>query len=813
LSLRNSNTFHDGFFEMHRLLKWTIAGLAWVCFATPAHAIDPLRMISQYMRERWGSERGFPGGSVSAITQTTDGYLWIGTERGLIRFDGLNFQLFQQASPGPFPIGPVQELVADAEANLWILLKNTKILRYHDGKFELGREDAEFGLTTISRRRNGAALFSSLAYGILTYSGGRFEIIPSPTGELPRSAATATGEATDSSQLSWANILASACRECSHLFAEPKSAVISMTETTDGKVWLGTRDTGLFYMAEGRLSAVGKGLPSTKITCLLPLDNRELWIGTEKGVMKWNGTALTLAGVPSSLHHTQVLAMIRDRDSNVWVGTAGGLVRVNRGEVSFDGGRGTTGPVTALYEDREGNLWVGSPQGIERLRDSAFVTYSVAGLQSESSGPVYVDEEGRAWFAPFEGGLHWLKGEKSGSVTNDGLSQDVVYSIAGSKSELWIGRQQGGLTHLQYSASSITTKTYTQADGLAQNGVYAVYQSQDGSVWAATLSHGVSKYRDHHFTTYTKANGMASDTVASIAESPDGTMWFATPNGLNALSKGQWRVFTVSDGMPSNDVNCLLSDSTGMLWIGTVSGLAFLRAGRVQVPSQAPATLREQILGIAEDRSGWLWIATSHHVLAATRHKLLGGALSSGDVREYGLEDGLLGTEGVRRHQSVFADPFGRVWFSMNRGLSVVDTARAVGSSAPAIVQIEGLSADGNSVDLRRPVRIPPGGHRVTFIYSGLSLSVPERIRFKYKLESVDKSWSDPAAVREATYNNLGPGKYRFRVIATDYGIAPNLRCKSKSRLRFGRRGGSGWFRRCSSWFRYGCFTSCEFET
>src|SRR5262249_9513286 len=161
------------------------------------------------------------------------------------------------------------------------------------------------------------------------------------------------------------------------------SAVISMTETADGKVWLGTRDKGLFYMNVGRVFAVGKGFEDAKITCLLPLDKGELWIGTEKGVMQWNGAALAPGGVPSSLRHTQAFAMIRDRDSNIWVGTAGGLVRVNRDVVSLDDGGETTGPVTALYEDREGNLWVGSPRGIERWRDSAFVTYSVGGLQSE----------------------------------------------------------------------------------------------------------------------------------------------------------------------------------------------------------------------------------------------------------------------------------------------------------------------------------------------------------------------------------------------------------------------------------------------
>lgn len=762
--MRNSNISRDGRRRGLSLFKFVMAGLACVCFVYPAHAIDPNRTISQYIREHWGSEKGFTGGSVTAIAQTTDGYLWIGTEKGLIRFDGLNFRVFPQASPTTFPIGPVQALLADAQGNLWILLQSTKILRYHDGKFELGREEVEFGITSVSRRRDGTVLFSSLALGPIMYHGGEFEIVTTSEGAA-NPAASATTEAADnlSSRLSWSTGVVP------HRFAEPYSAVISMAETSDGKVWLGTRDKGLFYMSEGRMIAEGKGLPDSKINCLLALENQELWIGTDKGIVRWNGTEITTAGVPSSLRHAQVFAMIRDRDLNIWVGTTGGLIRVNAEGVSVDGGGPrTNGAVTALFEDREGNLWVGSSRGIERLRDSAFVTYSVAGLQSESSGPVYVDQNERVWFAPFEGGLHWLKGETSGSVTNDGLGKDVVYSITGSKDELWIGRQEGGLTHVRYAAGSFTAKTYTMADGLAQNSVFVVHQSRDGAVWAGTLSGGVSEYKDGHFTTYTTADGMAANSVVAIAETPDDTMWFATPNGVSALSKGQWRVFGTREGLPSENVNCLLSDSTGILWIGTASGLAFLASGQVQVPSEAPASLHEQILGIAEDRKGWLWISTASHVLRVRHEKLLNSELSEEDVREYGFEDGLYGTEGVKRSQSVFADPLGKVWFSMNRGLSVVDPERAIGSSAPATVHIEGVTADGNPVGLQEPVRVTGAHRRITFNYAALSLSAPERVRFKYKLEGVDEGWSDPVAAREVTYNNLGSGAYRFRVIASN---------------------------------------------
>lgn len=742
-----------------------MAAVAVVYLALQMQALDRTRTISKYMRERWGSERGFPSGKVTAITQTSDGFLWIGTEKGLVRFDGINFRTYPQATPLPLAIGAVGALVTDSEGNLWILLQNTKVLRYRQGRFELGRDEAEVGITAISKRRDGAVLLSSLAYGTLTYKEGKYEALEPSSGAVANLATAGTNDGVDtlSSHLAWATGVAV------HRIAEPDSAVVSMAETDDGKVWLGTRDKGLFHLIEGRVSAVTKGKSGGKTTCLLPLEGGKLWIGTENGVEEWNGAELTQASVPAAVRTRKVLTMIRDRDQNVWIGTDSGLFRVNSEGVSASESKsGNSGEVTALFEDREGNLWAGGKGEIERLRDGAFVSYSVGSLQNESSGPIYVDEKGQAWFAPFEGGLHWLKDGKTGNVTNDGLNEDVVYSITGRENELWIGRQRGGLTHLRYGGGSISTKTYTQADGLAENGVYAVYESRDGSVWAATLNGGVSEYANSHFVTYSKANGLASDTIASIAESDDGTMWFGTPNGLNALSKGEWRLFTANDGMPSDDVNCLLSDSAGVLWIGTASGLAFKRSGRIEALNQAPAPLHEPIMGIAEGRNGRLWIATSNHVLSAKRDKLLSGKLGEDDVRTYGLEDGLLGTEGVKRERSVFEDRLGRVWFSMNRGLSVIDIGRGADNSPACIVQIEEVSADGNVLDLKQPIRVPPGSHRVTFDYSGLSLSVPERVRFKYKLEGFDQGWSEPLSTRQAVYTNLESGKYRFRLIASN---------------------------------------------
>jgi len=193
--LRNLNTFRNFGVGRRRLFRWAVAGLAAVCLEVSAFAIDPNRMVSQYLHDSWGTEKGFPGGSVSAIVQTPDGYLWVGTDKGLARFDGLTFRQFEQATPGSFVIGPVRTLLADEQENLWILLQNTKLFRYHDGTFELSRGEAENGITAMGRGTAGAILLSSLAMGTLTYNGKRFLVSSAPA--FADSAIPANGETFD----------------------------------------------------------------------------------------------------------------------------------------------------------------------------------------------------------------------------------------------------------------------------------------------------------------------------------------------------------------------------------------------------------------------------------------------------------------------------------------------------------------------------------------------------------------------------------------------------------------------------------------
>ena len=731
--MRSSSTSRNG----GRAGHWPRVVLVAWCLAAPAAgaavAGPDARLTSQYLRHEWRTEEGFPGGAVYAMAQTPDGYLWVGTEKGLVRFDGVTFRLIQP-TPGPRSVTRVLGLVTDARGSLWIRLQGARLIRYRDGRFEDMLPSAaspEIAVTAMARGGDGSVLMATLLNGIMRHDGVRFTTL----------AANA---------------------------ALPRSLVIALADAPDGRVLVGTRDAGLFALSNGVATPLAADELDRKINCVLPLDARDVLVGTDRGVVRWDGRQVH--PLDAGQGNLQTLGLLRDRGGNIWIGTAArGLLHLSGTDLSLDpGARGRAGAVNAVFEDREGNIWAGGERGITRLRLGAFVTYSTPQGVPGDGGPIHVDQEGRTWFAPASGGLYTLAGGRPTAVVHAGLPRDVVYSMAGAAGTLWLGRQRGGLTRVTTGRRDGGVASYARADGLAQDSVYAVHQSRDGTVWAGTLSAGVSKLRDGRFATYTTADGLLSNTVTAILEGADGAMWFATPRGVSVLAGERWRSFTVQDGLPANDVHCLLQDSAGVVWIGTAEGLAYVGAGRAQAIAGAPARLREPILGLAEDGQGALWISSAARVMQVSRARAVAGTLTDADVREYSGLDGLRSVEGVKRHRSVIADGRGRIWFSLGEGLSVVDPAAGRSASPPALVHVRDVTVDGTPVDRRGGTRIASSRQRITFAYTGLSLSVPERVRFRYRVDGFDADWSEPVATREAVYANLRPGAYLFRVIASN---------------------------------------------
>jgi signal transduction histidine kinase/ligand-binding sensor domain-containing protein len=711
------------------LLLCTCAALSPVGLS----ALDPDRALGQYIVTRWDSRDSFPGGAINAIAQTPDGYLWIGAENGLVRFDGISFRLIDHANSPSLPSGQVLGLVVDAEGALWVRMQSPYLMRYRGESFEQiypvqlptpFSPARERGATAVTRGTRGDVLIAP-PDGPLRYIDEKLTPIVSSgvAGGLP----------------------------------------ISIAETADGAVWIGMRDTGLFCVRDGHGSQVG--LPDQKVNVLLPGAGSELWIGTDSGLICWDGSAITRRGIPAALARSPILALARDRDSNLWISTPAGITRMDTNTSTVHGTGGSSpGAVRAIFEDREGNLWFGGTEGLMQLRDAPFLSY--AGVAGEG-GSLHVETSGRTWIAPSSGGLLWIRGAEARSITAPGVDGDVIYSISGGPGELWLGRRLGGVTQLREEAGVLQARTYTASDGLAPGAVYAVSRSRDGSIWAGTLSGAVSRIEKSRITTFTTADGLSADAVTTIQETPDGVIWVGTTGGLEAFRNGNWRRYGGEDGLPPGRVNGLALDGEEVLWVGASSGLFYWAGSRFESARNAPDSLQGEIYGLAADDVGNLWASTDRHVVSVSRASLLSQSKGPAVVRQFGTADGLPSTRGIRRDRSVAKDPSGRIWFSLQGGLCVVNPSLP-SALAPALVKVESVVVDGQPLGTGSVARYPSNRQRVVFSFVGVSLTVPRRVRYRYLLDGYDSDWSQPTESREAAYTSLPPARYTFRVMASN---------------------------------------------
>lgn len=691
-------------------------------------ALDGTRRISQYLRQRWGEAQGLPG-VVHAIAQTPDGYLWIGTDVALYRFDGSTFTVAQSKDPNIQPLRHILALTVDARGVLWVWMQGTRVALNRDGVFKSVGRSLPNGdiVTAVARTTDGSILISSIG-----------QRITSTTGTVTTQLGTTPG---------------------------PLS--LSIAQTADGKVWLGTREGGLYYLKDKSPYPVTGHLPDQKINCLLTASHGKLWIGTDSGLALWDGTHLVSKPFPAPLDKVQILSLVEDREGNLWAGTGNGLVRYNG--YSADQLSSTQTPVTALFEDREGNLWSGDTRGIERISSSAFTTWSSSeGLSGNTYGPVFADA-GRTWFAPLYGGLYWLRNGELHRVTAAGLDNDVVYSIDGDHDNLWLGRQRGGLTRLHLHDDIVEPEIYNASSGKERPVVFTVHTNHDASVWAGTLTDGAFHLTGGAVTTFRAKDGLASDSVSAIEEGADGAMWFGTPdNGVSLFQNDHWHGYSLNEGLPSPAVTCLLEDRQGVLWVGTGAGLAYIAPGPavgkllVRSVAQQYTPLSERILGIAQDATGWFWISTASHILRVSRESLMSGNPA---LRVFDVSDGLLGTGGVARSRSLIADSAGRIWISTSHGLSVANPATLITKSVHA--HIESVLIDGKPTASIKELTASAADKRIVFSYTGFNFAAPEKLRFRYRLDNFDHAWSDPVPGREAAYTNLSPGTYRFRVMAS----------------------------------------------
>jgi diguanylate cyclase (GGDEF)-like protein len=701
-----------------------------------AQALDRGKAVTQYVHDAWQTEQGLPQNTVLAIAETPDGYLWLGTREGLVRFDGVRFTVFDTRTTPQLGHNYVPCLLSDRAGRLWIGTSGG-VVGLEQGRFT--RYGAEDGLpnqpvSAFLEDRQGRLWVGTDGGGLARSEGRRF--VPEPSrGALGQS-------------------------------------VRALLED-EGGLWIAT-DAGLARLRNGTLTSytTAQGLSRRSVRSLLKDRKGALWIGTDQGLNRLQDGRFTVFSTRDGLSHDVILALSEDRDGNLWIGTdGGGLSRLQGGRFSaFTSKDGLTNDsVYALHEDREGSLWVGTNLGgLNRLKDGRFTVFTNReGLSNDFVRAVVEDRAGSLWIGTEGGGLNRLRDGHFTALTRrkGGLSNDTVFALLEDRAgSLWIGTDSG-LNRLKDGRLDV----FTANMGMSNDSVLALHEDCEGSLWIGTYAGGLNRLKDGRFTSFTTKDGLSHDTVNTIYEDRAGSLWIGTRGGgLNRFRDGRFTAFTTKDGLSDNLVFALYEDAEGSLWIGTYGGgLNRLKDGRFTAVTRKQGLFDDVIHRIIEDDRGDFWMSCNKGIFRVSRrelHEVADGKRSRVNPVVYGTADGMRSAECNGGSPAGWRTRDGRLWFPTIRGVVRIDPEHLPTNPLPPPVVIEEARVDEQVTD-RAALRLPPG-KTLEVTYTALSLLAPSSVRFRYRLEGLDEAWVDAGTRRTAYYTRLPHGSYRFRVIA-----------------------------------------------
>ncbi|MCU1337496.1 MAG: putative two-component system sensor kinase [Bryobacterales bacterium] len=711
--------------------------LATLGLPQTAFGLDPNRGLTQYVHRIWQSQQGLPQGAIVQIFQTRQGYLWLATQTGLVRFDGVRFQQVEDIIPGAPANLWIRAALEDQRGALWLGSSESGIYRLEpDGvkQFTTAQGLPSNAIQCLAPARDGVIW-------VCTESGlARMDV---SSGE-PRIEAV-----HPESGFTIENVRA-ACSDSS------------------GNLWVGGDGPRLEVQSDGRFtSRMLKGIPGSASVRALLCAGDTIWAGTSDGLIRIRGNEQHLFGVKDGVADNFVFSLAQGSAGSIWIGTRNGFSRLRDGNLdSFrpqDGLSQST--AIAVFEDREGTLWVGTKRGLNQFVDGRGVPYTISeGLPSNEAGPVLEDHTGVVWAGTLDSGLARFDGQGFQSLnTRDGLASNTVYALAEDRGgSLWVGTQNG----LNQLRDGHVVETYTVRRGLPGNLIRALYQARAGVLWAGTQN-GLAVFRGGRFET---APGSPRDAVVALSENREGHIVLATERGVFEGVAGGFREITFN-GSAIRPVNTLYRDMDGLLWMGlNGGGLRLLNGTEITSFQNRDGLYDGEIYGIVRDDQDRLWMACSRGIFSVPRSELrqfAAGGLKKFSSFTYSPTDAqrvIEGQSGVAPVLSRTHD--GRLWFATIRGLIVLDPNHWQREVTPPLVVIENPIVNGRREPPNRIGLLPPGQKNIEFNYAGLAYYLPARLRFRYMLEGYDRDWIDAGNRREAFYTNLPPGNFRFRVTA-----------------------------------------------
>jgi ligand-binding sensor domain-containing protein/signal transduction histidine kinase len=696
--------------------------------------------MTQYIRDIWGVDAGLPHNSVDAIAQTPDGYLWLGTEEGLARFDGVHFKVFDKENTPALASNHISSLLVDSRKRLWIGTQGGGLVKLENGTF--ATYSVRNGLPndiiqSLYEDRQGALWIGTDGGGVVRLSEGTFTRYTSSNGL-------------------------------------PSDSVFSLAGDNDGTLWIGTH-AGLAQLKGRKITTytTKDGLSDNYVKCLFVSPRGDVWIGTNEGGLSHllNGHFISY-DARDGLGSSTIWSVYEDKAGTLWIGTFdSGLNRFRNGRFSTYTAKDglPANRVFALFEDREGDLWVGTGGGLVRLKSGSFTALtSTEGLSNDVVLPVFEDHKGAIWVGTNGHGLNRIQdGHVTTYTTQNGLSDNTVFSIAEDKDgSLWVATHNG-LNQLKNGRF----RRFSARDGLLDNIILCLYRDREGSLWAGGRT-GLSRYDGVRFNTYSTRDGLSSNYVSSLYEDQQNTLWIGTAGGgLNRLKDGHFSSYTTKGGLSSNIIWALNGDADGTLWIGTSGGgLNRYKDGKFTAYTTRQGLFDDEVFEILPDRHGNLWMSSNKGVFRVPIQELndyAEGHRGSIISTAYGTSDGLKDKECNGGFQPAgWQTRDGRLLFPTMKGLAIVDPGKLNTNHIPPPVLIERVTVDGSSFDPGTSITAKPGKGQLEFEFTAPSLVASDKIRFKYKLDGFDREWIDAGERREAYYTNIPPGQYRFTVIA-----------------------------------------------
>ena len=720
----------------------------------PALALPRLKV------DNWQMEQGLPVNSIITEAQTSDGWLYFGTEEGLARFNGNSFFLMNKSNIPGLTVNFISTILGGRDTSLWIGTEGDGLIRYKQNLYFKYNKSNGLSDNRIF------SLFEDSGGGLwIGTSGGGLNYLKD--GKISRFDTT--------------NGLAS-------------NYIRTITSDASGRIWVGTQK-GLSVIDHDKIKNyfTKDGLSDDFIETLAVDNVQNLWIGTKSGglnVIKQD--KFFVYTMKDGLTSNAVTTLCFDRNGMLWIGTnGGGITRMMNGKFyPFTTKDGLSSDlIVTLLEDRQGNIWAGSSgAGIDRIKKKVIQTISSReGLPGEVILPVFEDHEGVLWFGIAGKGLSRFENGQVKTYTHkDGLPDDLVLPIGEDFDRmLWIGTSGGGLTSLKNGKFT----TYTSANGLSNNVVISLYCDRSGTLWAGTNGGGINQFKSGKFSSFTAKDGLSHDNVTCILGDTKGNLWVGTQGGLNKIRDHVITVINEKSGLSNDYILSLYEDKEGNLWVGTASnGFNLIRDGRITQFTTHDGLINEEVLKILEDDFGYFWISCNKGIYKIKKQDLMDFAdqkIKSLKPVSYGKTDGMETTEcngGVSPAGIKTRD--GKLLFSTMKGVAIIDPGmmKTVASGFSPVF-IEEFLVDGQGVKIKTPLSIPSYSKRLEFRFAALNYTCPEKIRYRCMLVGFDKDWIENDTRRSAYYTNIPGGDYTFKVMdANENGQWDE---KSATELRF----------------------------